>query len=156
MSSNITNQVAYLRTSREFPEDLHQLCVEVNKSYLDIANSVNERIIGLFPTNRPAVTGESWFLQGNRRQQTLRQAYNFTSTGNIAHGIGLSGITNFTRGFGSYTDGTNQYGVIFGTNVAIAGEVSFYVTSTNIVVLAGVGAPAITRGIIVIEWLSQA
>ena len=54
MSSNLINQVAYLRTSREFPEELHQLTVEINKTYVDIANAVNARVIGLFPTNRPA------------------------------------------------------------------------------------------------------
>jgi hypothetical protein len=32
MSNNIVNQMPYLRTSRNFPVDLQQLVVEVNKS----------------------------------------------------------------------------------------------------------------------------
>lgn len=153
--NNVVNQVAYLRTSREFPEDLTKLTIEINKSYVDIANIVNNRIIGLFPTNKPAITGESWFITGNQRQQSLRQLYPFTTTTPIPHGLNLNQIDRFTRCFGAFTDGTNWYGLINGSNIAIAGQVSFYVTPTNIVFLVGAGAPALTKGQIVLEWLSQ-
>lgn len=153
MSSNVVNQVAYLRTSRDFPEDAQALRMELNKSYIDTANAINSRTIGIVPINRPAINGEEWFAFGNK-QQGLRQAYLFTTVGTFLHGI-----NNFSfispRSYGSFTDGTNFYGAIYASNVAIAGQVSFYVTPTNIVVLAGAGAPAISRGVIVLEWLSQ-
>lgn len=155
MSSNVVNQIPYLRTSREFPEDLRQLTVEVNKSYIDTANAVNNRIISLFPTNRPAITGESWFLTNNQRQQTLRQVFIFTTTTAITHLISVTNPNQFTRCFGSYTDGTNSYGLIFGTSVAVAGQILFYVTSTQIVFVVGAGAPALTAGRITLEWLSE-
>lgn len=155
MSTNVINQVAYLRTSRNFPREIDQLTVEVNKSYVDTANAINNRTISLFPTNVPAINGESWFLRNNLRQQALRQVYTFTSTANIPHGITVVDPGQFLRGFGTYTDGTNAYGLIFGSNIAIAGQVSFYITSTNIVFVSGGGAPAVTSGIIVLEWLSQ-
>jgi hypothetical protein len=157
---NIINQVAYLRTSREFPEDPHMLTVEVNKTYVDIAAAVNNRIIGLFPTNRPAITGESWFPI-SQRQQTLRQIYIVTpqlfTMGIIPHGIGknYASIAYFTRIWGEFTDGTNWYGIIGGSNVAIAGQISIYVDDININLLKGAGAPAFTKGIIVLEWMSQ-
>lgn len=158
MSSNIVNQMPYLRTSRNFPDDNPQaLSVEVNKAYVDTAARINDRVIGIFPTGNPAVTGEQWFLQGgNAKQQTLRQVYTFTATGNIAHNITnlLPGQVS-PRSYGSFTDGTNSYGVIYASSTAIAGQISFYVTSTNIVVAAGAGAPSITSGMIVLEWLSQ-
>lgn len=153
MSANIANQVAFLRTSREFPEEIHQLSVEVNKSYVDIAQAVNNRIISIFPVNRSAITGENWFLT-NQKRQTLRQVYTFTSTASIAHGITLSRV-NITRAYGEFTDGTNWYGAIFGSNVAIAGQLSFYLDPTNIVFVVGAGSPAVISGIIVIEWMSQ-
>jgi hypothetical protein len=149
------NQIAYLRTSREFPEEIHQLSVEVNKSYIDIANAINVRTIGIFPTNRPAVTGESYYLVNNQKQQTLRQVYTFTTTSSIAHGITVTTPNQFTSCFGSYTDGTNSYGLIFATSVAIAGQITFYVTSSQIVFVVGAGAPALTSGRIVLQWLSQ-
>jgi len=154
MSTNFINQVAYLRTSREFPEELHQFTVEVGKMYIDIANAVNARTIGLFPINRPTQTSNSFFVSQNRRQQTLRQVYTATTTASINHNI--IGVTpgQFINCFGSYTDGVNSYGLIYGSNVAIAGQISFYVTSTQIVFLVGAGAPAPTSLIVVIEWLS--
>lgn len=154
MTTNVVNQVAYLRTSREFPEEIDELVVELSKEYIDTANAVNNRIIGIFPTNRAAITGEGWFFT-SRKQQSLRQVYSFTTTANIPHGLTLSEIDRFTRCFGAYSDGTNWYGLIFGSNVAIAGQISFYLTPTNIVFMTGAGAPTVTKGQVVLEFLSN-
>ena len=152
MTNNIINSVPYLRTSREFPEDIQGLAFQVSKAYLEIANGVNARTIGIFSTNRSSVTGESFFFT-TQRQQSLRQLYNVTSTNPIPHGLNLAQIARFTRCWGEFTDGTNWYGLIHGSNVAIAGQISFYITSANIVFLSGAGAPALTQGNIVLEWL---
>lgn len=161
MSSNLINQVAYLRTSREFPEELHQLTVEINKTYVDIANTVNARVIGLFPTNRPAQTGENWFFT-SRRQQSFRQVYPFKTSANIDIGFKITSVGQFSsRSYGAYTDDTNWYGVIFGSDVAIAGQLSFFVLATGsattdqIAFRVGVGSPAISTGYIVLEWISN-
>ena len=155
MTANVVNQVAYLRTSRDFPTELEQLTVEVNKAYVDTSNAVNNRIISIFPVNRPAINGESWFITGNQKQQALRQVYTFTATTPINHGISVQDSGQFIRCFGSYTDGTNAYGLIFATSVAIPGQIGFFVTSTQIQFTVGAGAPALTKGTIVLEWLSQ-
>lgn len=155
MSANIANQVSYLRTSRDFPtEEVAQLSTELSKAYIDIANSVNNRIIGIFAVNKSSVTGESWFFS-TKKQQSLRQVYTFTNTANIPHGLDFDQIDRFTSNYGQYTDGTNWYGLISGTSVAIAGQILFYVTPTNIVFVVGAGAPALTRGNIVLTWLSN-
>jgi hypothetical protein len=154
--NNVVNRVAYLRTSREYPEDLHQLCVEVNKSYVDIANAVNNRIIGIFPVNRPAITGESWFLT-NQRQQGLRQVFTFTFSGaltQITHGINLKGIFAFIRIFGTFTDGTNWYPLPFVEATNVTNQVGISVTPTTINIQKGATAGG-TNGYIVLEWLSQ-
>ena len=153
--NNVVNQIAFLRTSREFPEELHMLTVEVNKSYLDIANAVNSRTIGIFPVNRPAITGESWFLR-NQRQQTLRRV--FTFNGNLApipHGIDVADTSAFTRIYGTFTNGTNWYPLPYVDVIAVTNQVNVIVNQTNIVITRGAGAPAITFGIVVLEWLSQ-
>ena len=156
MTTNIVNQVAYLRTSRTFPLEAQPLSVEINRSYLDIAEKMNVRTIGIYAVNRPSITGESWFITNNQKQQSIRQLYTFTGTGNIPHNINFASVSKISpRSYGSFTDGTNWYGAIYASNTAIAGEVSFYVTPTNIVVLSGAGAPTITSGIIDLEWLSQ-
>lgn len=157
MSTNFRNVAPFLRTSRLFPDDNAQaLSVEVDRSYLEVASAVNARTIGNYTVNVQSSSGESWFLQGgNRRLQGLRQVYQFAGAGSITHGINLDSVNNFTKCTGSFTDGTNWYGAIFGSSTAIAGQISFYVTPTNLVILAGVGAPAITSGVIVLEWVSQ-
>lgn len=156
---NIANQVHYLRTSREFPEDLHQLTVQVNKSYVEIALAVNDRIIGIFSTNKSAVTGESWFLT-SRRQQTLRQVYQFTSFSSplsIPHGIIFDQTPGFTRIYGTSTDGTKWYPLPYVDVAAVNDQINIVLDSTNIVITGGGGAgqPAITSGFIVLEWLTN-
>jgi hypothetical protein len=153
--TNPINSAPYLRTSREFPEDLQPLAVQLTKSYIEIANAVNNRTISLFPVNRPAITGESWFLRMNQRQQTLRQVYTFTTTAAIDHGISVTDTNQFTHCYGSYTDGTNSFGLFWTSSVAIAGQLTFYITSTQIVFLVGAGSPVLTDGKIILEWLSS-
>ncbi len=153
--NNVVNQVAYLSTSRLFPQDPGQLVVELTKSYIDIATAVNNRIIAIFPTIRPALSGEEWFIANNLKQQGFRQVYTFTTTTAINHGINFKDVSRFTINFGEFTDGTNWYGLISGSNVAIAGQISFYLTPTQIVFLLGAGAPALTLGNIVLQWISQ-
>lgn len=151
-------QAPYLRTQRDFPgDDPQKLTVEIDKSYIDIASKVNSRIIGTYALGFPLVTGEQWYLSGQpNKQQSLRQIYTFTGAGNIPHGINFAEVSLFSpRSYGVFTDGANWYGAIFGSNVAIAGQVSFYVTPTNIVILSGAGSPSITSGTINLEWISQ-
>ncbi len=71
LGSNFVNQTAFLRTSREFPVEAELLTVELNKAYIDTANNVNARTIGLFPSTRPAQGGESWFITANQKQQNM-------------------------------------------------------------------------------------
>ena len=157
MSSNVVNSVPYLRTSRTFPQEIQALTVEIDKSYVDIANAVNSRIIGIYPTNRPALTGSSWYISRNQRQQTLRQVYTFTSSGAIPHGIDIAQIGGFTAIYGTFTDGTNWYPLPYVDATAANNQVQLIVTATSIIITLGVGAPpAISRGTIVLEWLSFA
>lgn len=152
----------YLREQRQFPyDDMRALANQSDQAYIDVASAVNVRTIGLYAINFPVITGESWYLAGSsQRQQSLRQVYQFTSATPIPHGINFAAVAQFTKGFGSYTNGANvatnnYFGVIYGSSVAIAGQVSFYLDPTNINILVGAGAPAIVSGTIVIEWLSQ-
>jgi len=155
MTSNITNQVAFLRTSRHFPEDPQALSVELNRSYVDIAEKMNVRTIGLFATNRPAQTGNQWFIT-SQKQSTLRQIYTFTTAGNIPHGIKLAGIGGFVAIYGTFTDGTVWYPLPYVDATAANNQVQLTVTGTNIVVTAGGGSPpSITAGYVVLEWLSM-
>ncbi len=159
MSSNVVNKSPYLATSNEFPEDSKLLVQELSSSYVEIAATVNDRTIGIYPTNRPAVTGDAYFYKRNQKQQSLRQIYLFEApiAASYPHGINPQSIDQFTPNtYGQYNDGVNYYGAIFASNVAIPGQISFYIDGTNntIVILQGAGAPVITEILILLEWIS--
>ena len=149
-------KVPYLPVQRQFPNtDIRELAGQMDRVYRDIASKVNERTIGVYGLNNQVITGESWFLTATR-QQALREVYTFTAVGSIPHGINVSTVTYFTNDtYGDFTDGTNSYGAIYASNTPIAGQVSFYITPTNIVIQAGAGAPIIVSGVIVLTWISQ-
>ena len=154
---NITKSL-FLRQQNSFPDDnLEELAFELNKVYVDIANAINNRTVAMYPIQKSAETGESWFIRSNKKQQTLRKVFSFTSTASINHGITLTEKGQVVQGYGSYVETTtnNTYGLIFGTNVAIAGQISFYVTLTQIIFNVGAGAPTLSSGIIVLKWLSE-
>lgn len=155
MSANIANNAPYLRTSREYPQDdLHQLSVELSKTYIDVAGAVNNRTISIFPTNRAAINGENWFISG-QRQQGLRQVYTISAAGNTAHGLNIANISRFTRIYGTFTDGTSWYTLPY-VDPTAANQISIIVDATNIVITAGGGAPpSITSGTVVLEWISN-
>ncbi len=163
--NTVINQSPYLRTSRQFPEDLPELCTEINKSYIDIANAVNNRTISIFPSNIPAVTGESWFIT-SRRQQTFRQIYAF---GAIAAGAELDIPTNippanvvaFTRIYGTVVTNAVDYRPLpyIDPNVLTTGMAILVGTvagKQQIRIVLGATAVPVTSGFAVLEWLSQA
>ena len=153
-----TQQSPYLRTQRRFPqESIQELTKEVDKAYIDTAQKVNTRVIGTYSINTAIVTGEEWFLTGQpNRQQTLRRVYKITGAGTIPHGINVSQISGFTRIYGTFTDGSNWYTLPYVSATAANDQISVRVTSTDIIITAGAGAPpTITSGYIVLEYLSN-
>ena len=155
MSSNIANSSPFLRTAKEFPTDINKLVLQINKSWVDIANAVNTRTISLFPTTRSAITGEEWFITSNQKQQTLRQVYTFNSAGTFDHNI-QGGINNFARIWGTFTDGTFWYTLPYVDVVAANNQINVKVNSTQVTITAGAGTPpTIVSGILVLEWLSN-
>jgi len=162
--NNVINQTPYLRTSRNFPNEINQLTVEINRTYVDIANAVNQRTISLFPTNRPAVTGENFYFDKNLRQQTLRQLYTF---GAIAPGTeldiphGITKLDQFSRIYGTVvTSNTGDYRplpyidpITLTTGMALLVGIVAGVPSIRIVL--GATALPVVKGLVVLEWLSE-
>lgn len=159
MSTNVTQKAPYLRNQRKFPfDDVKSLAFENDRAYIDIATKVNDRIIGIFAVNNPTVTGEKWFLSGEPQgQQTLRQIYTFNnSTTTIPHGITFSSLTNFTKIYGTFFDGTNWQALPYVDTTNVNKQITLNVDSANINIVRGGGAvPTTNNGIIVLEWLSE-
>jgi hypothetical protein len=149
-------QSPYLRQQRQFQYDeIKPISVELDRMYIDIAQKVNVRTIGIFAKDNAIITGENWFLQGSTQVlQTLRKMFKFTAAGSYAHGINVPVSSGFTRIYGTFTDGTNWYPLPYVSTVAVANQVSIQVTPTQIVITAGGAAPAITLMYVVLEYLS--
>lgn len=156
---NVINS-PFLRTTRDFPEDNQAMRMELIKMYIDMANATNARTVGLFPTNKPAINGEEWFITG-QKNQGLRQLYTFKSSdfmagvANIPHGINLANIRGFVRIFGTFTNGTNWYPLPYVDVLSATNQVNVIVDPINIVITIGAGAPpTVTSGFVVLEWLA--
>lgn len=161
MSSNVINQSPFIRTTREFPLEGQRLQQELSRTYLDIAAYMNVRTIGLYPTTNGANTGNAYFIGGDR-YQSIRKFFVVTSTADIELGFKLSSIFSIVQAYGSYDSGTSKYGLIYATNVGLAGQISFWIeedgasTKTDLIKFdVGAGAPTFDKGFIVIEWLSK-
>lgn len=178
MSSNIVNQQPFIRSTWDFPKDGPSMSVEMNRSYLELAQFVNARTIGLFPTNRPAQGGEQWFIPPDQNQPLASQrVYNFrqvytvgaiaaaTPTTTIPHGIDIfQNVSFMTKCQGALqTVSNNWIGCIFASGNAIAGQYTFFVGRNsapgvldgNITILQGAAAQPINKGIIVLEWINN-
>jgi hypothetical protein len=147
----------YLRNQRQFPfENMKDLAAQAEQAYRDTALKVNARTIGLYPTNFSVPTGERWYLSnGTQRQQTLRQVYNFTSSGSFNHNINVASSAGFTMIYGTFTDGTNWYPLPYVDVVSATNQVNIKVTPTQVTITAGGGSPpTISSGFVVLEWLA--
>ncbi len=153
--------VPYLPTTRKFPEDQPGLQKELTKWAVDVGNSVNDREIGYYDLSS-TVTGQKWYstrsnpnIQNpSNKRQTLRQVYTFTDA-SLTFSHGISGAVFFTRIYGAATNGTIFFPLPYVSPTA-ANQIGLSVSSTQVIVTKGGGAPAITQGVIILEWLIQA
>jgi len=154
---NVINNAPYLRTSREFPLDAQSLAQETNKSYVDIAAAVNNRTISLFPTARPAITGESYFFPNTNRQQSFRQVY---ILGAVAAGATVTvnhnivNLNQFTRIYGTCITDQPDYRPIPYASVVATANIDLRVDSTYYYVSVGADSPDIVSGLIVLEYFA--
>ncbi len=165
-NSSRPNGAPYLRTSREFPEDPKKLTLQISKSYIEIANAVNNRTISIFPISNSIPTGETWYINSttdlitnnNQRQQTVRQVYIFST---ISPGATLSiphYITNFvtfSKIYGTCITNQPDYRPIPYASVVVNANIDLRVDSTNIYISVGSGCPQINSGIIILELLTS-
>lgn len=157
----VLNQSPYLRTSRQFPTDIGNLVVELNTMYNEVSTAINLRDIGLYPTTRSAITGDSWYVNSSSRQQSIRQVYTLAgpisdAITNIPHNIPANIYTNFVRIWGTFQDDNDVWNVLpYVDVVAVTNQIMLQVDATNIIITRGAGAPTMSNIIIVLEYLAN-
>jgi hypothetical protein len=154
-------QQPYLPTSRQFPvNNLPILEPELVKSYIEIAQAVNGRTIGVFE-NIQIVTGERWYASDPtnalNKRQTYRKAFPVgaiakNTTLQIPHGI--TGIVAFTRIYGTcITDLPDFRPIPYASIAGMTATIDLRVDTTTIYIAVGSGSPNVLSGNIVLEYL---
>jgi len=153
-------QQPYLPTSRKFPvQNPVQLEPELIKSYIDVAQAVNIRTIGIFE-NLQIVTGERWFSgdasNALLKRQSYRKAFTFAAisagtSSSILHGI--TNVTAFTRIYGTCITDIPDYRPLPYASVTANANIELKVTPTQITISVGAASPNITSAIVVLEYL---
>ncbi len=150
-------QTPYLQLQRNFPSDTAEnLSEQVDIAYIDIAQKVNDRTIGLFASGFDSITGEKWFLNGQPMpRQTLRKLFQVTTATSYPHGIDTTKIQGFTKIYGVGYNGTIWFPLPYVDATSATDQIQITVDATNIVILAGAGAPPVmTSGFVILEWLA--
>jgi hypothetical protein len=154
----------YLIRQRNFPDqNPKELGIELSKTYIEIAQRVNDRTIGLFATNFAIITGESWFLSGDvRKQQTLRIVFQIPAV--PAGGVYSTNLPEIYTGISTRIFGVVQTDLpderpvpyastVTGDNIAVRLDQSTNPSTLQFAV--GSGSPNVLSGLMTVEFLSN-
>ena len=155
---------SFLPTSEVFPEDQKQFLDRLNVIYTDIAKNTNSKEIARYEYTE-TITGQLFFDPANaqNRRYTYRKCFSFgavISGGTLTIAHGLTGVTMYTRIYGTSLDSTGVYKPLPSAewSAATAGfGIHLEVDAANITLINGVAgtAAALTGGIIVLEYLKN-
>lgn len=153
---------SFLPTYRNFDVDEGQLRLLLTSNHTSIANAVNVKTNGIFELVE-TLTAEQFFGTGTDTQKKRYPFRKVFSFGAIAAGAsltppilhGITGITLFTRIYGTCITDQPDYRPIPHASVTANANIEVTVNATNININNGAGGPNITSGIIVLEYLKQ-
>lgn len=156
MTFNPSNTVApFLQTSVYFPNDFDEFRVTFLQQFRNVADIVNVRQIGIFEQEE-FLTGEQWpnLTNSQQKKQTFRKIF-FFNDASLTFNHGITGIVLCTHIYGTGTNGTNFFPIPYVSAIAIANQIQIDVTPTQIIITKGGGAPAISNGVIILEYLKN-
>lgn len=152
------NGDAFIRSSRSFPtNEPEDLSIELNTMYNELAQATNYRTVGTFAANGQIATGELWYLTSTALNGS-RQTYTIPSGSSpilIPHGIAFGDVLNVTRLWGTFQNASGVYCTLPFVSTTAANQIMLQVDSTNIIITSGGGAPAISNGLVTIEWITN-
>ncbi len=157
MTLPIHNRQSFLITSRFFPPDLTLLTPVLNKSYIETAQAMNDRTIGVHEPVE-VVTGEKWLESANpiTQRQSFRKVFDFLT---IATGATLTinheivGLDQFTKTTGEcVTDFPDFRSIPYSSATLLTNNIETRRTNTQIIIINGATSPNILRGIVVLEY----
>lgn len=146
---------SFLQISQRFSEQEDQRLIQHTQLQSDTARYLNTREIATYDLVM-IQTGQQWFNPASTmiKRYGFRQVYQVSDASlTITHGI--PNLTLCTYIGGGFTDGTLFYPLPYVSAVSVANQIQINVSATQIIVTKGGAAPAITSGVIVLEFLQQ-
>lgn len=149
----------FLPAYRDFDIDDDQLRILLATVYSQTVNSLNLKINGVYETVE--VQTNSQFnnpANAQRKRFEFRKMF-YISAGSLTflHNIpGISlGTSQFTRIYGVVNTATDWLPLPHVDVVNVNRQISIQVNATQVIITPGAGAPAITGGIVVLEYLKN-
>lgn len=153
----VNTQNTFLPTTIFFPDNFDEFRVKFIESYILSANAINSRDIGIYD-EQEIITGQVWATTDVlTKGSTFRKIFFFGAiapgaTLNIPHGLGstISLVTEWKGGV-VVAGGFRPLPRVSAT--AVNEQISVDISGANIVIVNGAGAPAITNGVVVLEYI---
>ncbi len=160
MSFLPSNSLApFLPTSQVFPEDESQRLIVLTDNFTSFSQAINQREIGIYETIEQ-LNGRQYFNSTNPEDKRFgyRKVFSFNAiavgaTLNIAHNItGLTQVLEWNGGV-IVAGGFRPIPRVSATDVTE--QIQVDIVGANIVIVNGAAAPAITSGVVVLDYLKN-
>lgn len=155
----------FVPTFRQFPtEDAHNLEKQLVNFHNQTNTAVNNRTISTFQLHvdgdsQMLPNGERWFSTAPQlatSPQRLRDGFRIVvqvAGASLVVNHNITQINQVTRLYGAFFDGTFWQHLPYVDTLAAANQIAIKVSPTQIIVTKGVGAPSISQGIVILEYL---
>ncbi len=157
------SKAPFLPTTQVFPEDDSQRLIVHTDTYTQISQNVNIRQLGTYDKIEQ-VAGQFFFndTTPSAKRLSYRQVYSIGAiaqgaTSITAHGItGVNTTTTFTHIYATcVTDVIDNRPIPYASATLVTDQIEINVDGTNINIINGATAPAITSAIVVLEYLKN-
>lgn len=146
----------YIPMYRNFQQDEEELKLLLATTYNQIASSLNLKINGIFDKIE-VQTGSQYNDPAEIRNTkfSFRQMF-YIDPAALTFNHGITGATLFTAIYGTLITNVPDFRPLpYVDVVAAANQTGIRVTATQVIISNGAGAPAITGGIVVLEYLKN-
>jgi hypothetical protein len=152
-TSSQTIQTTFVPTFKNYTLDNEQMQGVLQSSHTEMANAVNNRTISTYDLVEIQNGNQFFSDQPQKKRQAFRKVFQ-VSDANLTFNHNITGAVIFYKISGGGTNGTIFFPLPY-VSTTLANQIQLDVTSTQVIVTKGGGAPAITSGIIVLEYLKN-
>ena len=153
-SSSSPLSTPFLPTYTTFSRDNEQFLIQLTNLYLQMALAINAKIIGNYETFETP-TGSYFFpVATTVRRQVFRKCFTFDDS-SLIFDHGIANLASCTLIQGTAVTTVPSFIPIPYTNTTAANQIQVDVTSTQVIITRGGGAPTLVSGLLILEYLKS-